>query len=97
MTPLRLRIFFGGVLAGALPVALLLPPGARAFEADRVMAFCQAGFMAAMTAASRTPPAGMADFTCGCFVERVRAGTPIDEATTVCRDQAAKRFPLAAP
>jgi len=93
MSPLRLRILLGGGLA----VALLVPSRALAFDADRVMAFCQAGFMAAMTAASRTPPAGMADFTCRCFVDRVRAGSPIDDATSVCRAQAAARFPLAAP
>ncbi|MCS5691859.1 hypothetical protein NZK33_07650 [Cyanobium sp. FGCU-6] len=93
MTPLRLRILLGGGLA----LALLVPPRAVAFDADRVMAFCQAGFMAAMTAASRTPPSGMADFTCRCFVDRVRAGRSIDDATAVCRAQAAARFPLPPP
>lgn len=93
MTPPRLRI----VLGGGLAVALLFTPRAEAFDAERVMAFCQAGFMAAMSAASRTPPPGMADFTCRCFVDRVRAGSSIDVATSICRDQAAARFPLAAP
>jgi hypothetical protein len=93
MPPMRLRILLGSGLA----LALALPHPAAAFDAERVMAFCQAGFLAAMSAASRTPPAGMADFTCRCFVDRVRAGSPIDVATNECRAKAAARFPLKGP
>ncbi|MCS5699344.1 hypothetical protein NZK32_09870 [Cyanobium sp. FGCU-52] len=93
MRSMRLRILLGS----GLTLALALPDPAAAFDAERVMAFCQAGFLAAMTAASRTPPPGMADFTCRCFVDRVQAGTPIDVATDGCRERAAARFPLAGP
>lgn len=93
MSPLRLRI----LLSSGLALAMAHPHPASAFDAERVMVFCQAGFLAAMTAASRTPPVGMADFTCRCFVDRVQAGSPIDVATEVCREKAAARFPLAGP
>ena len=85
------------LLGAGVALALASPHPARAFDADRVMAFCLAGFQAAMTAASRTPPAGMADFTCRCFLDRVRAGSPIEKATALCRDRAAARFPLGQP
>jgi len=87
MPPMRLQILLGSGLA----LALALPHPAAAFDAERVMAFCQAGFLAAMSAA------WMADFTCRCFVDRVQAGSSIAVATDVCRAKAAARFPLAGP
>lgn len=76
------------VLTGA---ALSLPP-ARAFDASRVNAFCLTGFNTAMTAAGKTAPPGMAEYTCNCFATRLQQGQSIDQARTTCRDAAAQKF-----
>jgi hypothetical protein len=56
------------------------------------MGLCIAGFDAAMSAARKTAPAGMAQFTCQCFVDKVEKGESIDQARLACRQQAASRF-----
>ncbi|MCT0223583.1 hypothetical protein KQ310_00115 [Synechococcus sp. CS-1328] len=67
---------------------------ARAVDGDQVKALCMAGFNAAMGAAGKTPPAGMGEFTCTCFLEQVEAGSNIDQARSICRDKAAARYPV---
>jgi hypothetical protein len=71
---------------------LLAPSTAYAFDSGRVMGLCIAGFDAAMSAARKTAPAGMAQFTCQCFVDKVEKGESIDQARLACRQQAASRF-----
>ena len=73
------------VAAGSLPAA-------HAFDASRVNAFCLAGFNAAMTAAGKTAPPGMAEFTCTCFSNRLQQGQSIDQARVECRNEAAQKF-----
>ena len=65
---------------------------AQAFDATRVNSFCLAGFNTAMTAAGKTAPAGMAEYTCNCFSTRLQQGQSIDQARTACREAAAQRF-----
>ncbi|CAK6690141.1 hypothetical protein VB716_01380 [Synechococcus sp. CCY9201] len=67
---------------------------AGAVDGNQVKALCMAGFNAAMAAAGKTPPAGMGEFTCTCFLEQVEAGSNIDQARTTCRDKAATRYPV---
>lgn len=81
------------ILWAALPLAsLLIPHPAQAFDRGRVMGLCTAGFDAAMSAAQKTAPAGMASFTCQCFVDKVEKGESIDQARLSCRQQAASRY-----
>jgi len=77
----------------ALGAAAAAAP-ARAFDAAQVNAFCLAGFNAAMEAARKTPPPGMASFTCNCFSQRLAQGESINAARTTCRDLASKQFKL---
>ena len=84
-----LRCSLAGVVVAAAVGAL---PTARAFDAGRVNAFCLAGFNTAMAAAGKTAPAGMAEFTCNCFSERLQQGQSIDQARVACRSAAAQRF-----
>lgn len=81
-------------VAAALGAAAAVATPARAFDAAQVNAFCLAGFNAAMEAARRTPPPGMASFTCNCFSQRLAQGESINEARTACRDLASKQFKL---
>lgn len=67
---------------------------ARAVDGNQVKALCMAGFNAAMAAAGKTPPPGMGDFTCACFLEQIESGSNIDQARTICRDKAAARYPM---
>ncbi|MFY8148814.1 MAG: hypothetical protein ACOVNL_06295 [Prochlorococcaceae cyanobacterium] len=92
MAPRRLSCLPVLSLAALLGGAAVLPAPARAFDGDQVMALCLAGFQAAMSTAGKQAPAGMAEFTCTCFLEQVKAGAGLDQARTTCRDRAAGRF-----
>lgn len=93
MTPPRLQqILCGLAFAGASAALAGALPAAQAFDASRVNGFCLAGFNTAMTAAGKTAPPGMAEFTCTCFSNQLQQGQSIDQARVFCRDAAAKKF-----
>jgi len=79
-------------LWGLALAAAAAPPAPRAFDAATVNGLCLAGFNTAMTAAGKTAPAGMAEYTCNCFSTRLQQGQSIDQARTACRDAAAQKF-----
>lgn len=82
-----------GVAALALGSLLLgASPARAAIDTDRVMGLCLAGFNAAMTAARKTAPPGMGDFTCKCFLEQVSSNASLDQARDTCRTRAAAQF-----
>ena len=82
------RVLAALVLAGSATVAA----PAQAFDASRVNGFCLAGFNAAMTAAGKTAPPGMADYTCNCFSSQLQQGQSIEQARVFCRAAAAQKF-----
>ena len=51
--------------------------------------FCLAAFKAAMAQAGETPPSGMGEETCNCFLDEVGGGAGIDTARETCKDRAA--------
>ena len=51
--------------------------------------FCLAAFKAAMSQAGETPPSGMGEETCNCFLDEVVGGAGIDTARKTCKDRAA--------
>ena len=59
-----------------------------------IRSFCLVAFNAAMQSAGRTPPDGMGDETCDCFIERLGGGASIKAAREQCTEEAAERFPL---
>ncbi|MFM7675533.1 MAG: hypothetical protein ACKO5F_08080 [Synechococcus sp.] len=94
MAPRRLPLLPFLPLAALLVGGATLSAPARAMDTDQVSALCLAGFNAAMAAADKKAPTGMAEFTCTCFLQQVQEGASIDTARTTCRDRAAARFPV---
>ena len=86
--------------ASLVPVSLALftfivPSAAWADSADELITkFCMASFNAAMTSAGKTPPAGMGQFTCQCFLAQVKQGDSIESSQNTCNTRAASRYKL---
>ena len=59
-----------------------------------IRSFCLVAFKAAMESAGKTPPDGMGDYTCSCFMERLAGGAEIEESRAQCTQEAARRFPV---
>ena len=55
---------------------------------------CLLNFNSEMNLAGKTPPQGMAVFTCNCFLKKVSIGTSIDSAQAECKKEAAKKFKI---
>ena len=79
-----------------LPLLLVLaiPPTQAAGDNQLIRSMCMAAFDSAMHQAGKTPPAGMGDFTCDCFLRQVEQGAGLDVAQGTCKEQAAKKYPL---
>ena len=50
--------------------------------------FCLTAFNAAMAQAGETPPPGMGEETCSCFLDEVAGGAGIDIARDTCKQRA---------
>ena len=70
------------------------PAPAPASDNEMIRSFCLVAFEAAMDQAGQTPPEGMGDFTCSCFLDRLAGGDGIAESRAQCTEDAARRFPL---
>jgi hypothetical protein len=55
---------------------------------------CMAAFDSAMADAGMTPPQGMGDFTCRCFIKQVEQGSGLDSAQQTCKQAAVKKYPI---
>jgi len=88
--PLGLTV--GLVLTNPTQARELAPD--KPFQGGVVMELCRAGFDAAMTDAGKIPPAGMADWTCSCFLTEVREGQSLAGAENHCRSLASRRYRL---
>ena len=79
-----------------LPVLLFwagLP--AQAAEGNPLIrTMCLAAFDSAMAEAGKTPPQGMGDFTCSCFIKQVEQGSGFDTAKETCKQAAVKKYPI---
>lgn len=85
------------VLATGLGTAFgpLTPPaGAEQGFGEIVKAFCLSAFETEMEQAGKVPPAGMADYACGCMAGRLRGGSSIDTTRAACRQETVRRFPI---
>lgn len=56
--------------------------------------FCLNAVTAEFRDAGKTPPAGMADFTCSCVVSQLNARASMDQAKTICRQRAVEKYSL---
>lgn len=81
-------------LTAAVLGLLLLTTLPASAEDDGAMIkrFCLAAFDAAMKQAGETPPAGMGESTCDCFIEQVNLGAGLDAAKQTCTAEAVKAF-----
>lgn len=76
-------------------LVVALSPAVQAVGSDNAIhMMCMAAFDSAMHQAGKTPPAGMGDFTCDCFLRQVEQGAGLDVAQGTCKEQAAKKYPL---
>ncbi|MEI7664993.1 MAG: hypothetical protein WCI65_02965 [Synechococcaceae cyanobacterium ELA263] len=83
-------------MVAALPIGTDLgrPAGAESGMGAIVKAFCLSAFESEMAQSGKTPPAGMADFACGCVADRIGSGSSLDTARTDCRQATARRYPI---
>ena len=54
--------------------------------------FCLTAFKAVMAQAGETPPSGMGQETCNCFLDEVVGGAGIDTARETCKGRAAAEY-----
>jgi len=59
-----------------------------------VKAFCLSAFENEMAQSGKTPPAGMANYACGCVADRIGSGSTIETARSDCRQATAQRYPI---
>ena len=79
-----------------LPLLLVLtiPPTQAAGDNQLIRSMCMAAFESAMSDAGMTPPQGMGDFTCRCFIKQVEQGSGLDSAQQTCKQAAVKKYPI---
>jgi hypothetical protein len=81
------------LLAAALGSAQA--PAARADGlGDIVKAVCLSAFENEMSQSGKVAPAGMASYACTCVEQRIRTGSGIESARSLCRQATAERFPI---
>lgn len=77
------------------PLGPLTPPaGAEQGLGEIVKAFCLSAFESEMEQAGKVPPAGMADYACGCMAGRLQGGSSITTARAACRKETVRRYPM---
>ena len=56
--------------------------------------YCEKAVNSEFAAESKTPPAGMAAFTCNCVVEQMDARASLEQAQVICKQQAIQKYNL---
>jgi phosphoribosylformylglycinamidine (FGAM) synthase-like enzyme len=81
---------------GCLPTlqGMLQSAEAEGNMGEIVKAFCLSAFESEMIQSGKTPPAGMANFACGCVANRIGNGSSIASARSDCRQATARRYPI---
>ena len=75
-----------------LTAGLIAATPATSQDNNLLKSFCLAAFKAAMAQAGETPPPGMGEETCSCFLDEVGGGAGIDAARETCRQRAAETY-----
>lgn len=68
-----------------------LPVGASSAR-EAITQLCLAGFQAVVSGSGKEPPAGMATYTCSCFVDQVSQKASLSDAQAICTKLASSRF-----
>ena len=90
--PFRLRLFAPVLLVAASALAVLPAKAGASIRDQLINHYCSQAMAEEFTKSGKTPPAGMVAFTCGCVVQQVDAKVSIDEAKTVCKQQAIQKY-----
>jgi hypothetical protein len=75
-----------------LMAGLIAATPATSQDNNLLKSFCLAAFKAAMAQAGETPPPGMGEETCSCFLDEVGGGAGIDAASETCKQRAAETY-----
>ena len=75
-----------------LMAGLIAATPATGQDNNLLKSFCLAAFKAAMAQAGETPPPGMGEETCSCFLDEVGGGAGIDAARETCKQRAADTY-----
>ena len=59
-----------------------------------IIKICESSLTKEMNDAGKKPPPGMADYTCNCFYTKVISGASIDNAQSLCKQNASKKYNL---
>ena len=86
-----LRILISFCITSLLLTATQLPAEASNNRKE-ITKLCMAGFNAAMSQAGITPPEGMGEFTCTCFMREMKSIALIQHAQKVCKKLAADQY-----
>ena len=71
-----------------LMAGLIAATPATSQDNNLLKSFCLAAFKAAMAQAGETPPPGMGEETCSCFLDEVAGGAGIHTARDTCKQRA---------
>ena len=75
-----------------LIAGLIAATPATSQDNNLLKSFCLAAFKAAMAQAGETPPPGMGEETCSCFLDEVGGGAGIDAARETCKQHVAETY-----
>ena len=75
-----------------LIAGLIAATPVKSQENNLLKSFCLTSFAVAMAKAGETPPPGMGEETCGCFLDEVAGGAGIDTARDTCKQRAAAAY-----
>ena len=79
-------------MVALLMAGLISSSPVTAQDNNLLKSFCLAAFKAAMAQAGETPPSGMGEETCSCFLDEVDGGAGIDAARETCNQRAAETY-----
>ena len=79
-------------MISVLIAGLIAAPPVTSQDDNLLKSFCLTAFQAAMAQAGETPPPGMGEETCSCFLDEIAGGAGIDTARHTCRRRAAGTY-----
>ena len=79
-------------MISVLIAGLIAAPPVTSQDDNLLKSFCLTAFQAAMAQAGETPPPGMGEETCSCFLDEIAGGAGIDTARHTCKRHAAATY-----
>ena len=73
-------------------LGIVTSPAQAGDDQGLIRRMCMVAFSSAMNEAGETPPPGMGEFACGCFLDQLEGGAGFEAARTSCKQEAARRY-----